>query len=600
MSLEKFGLRLRDIDLGSIDAESDHRLDEYFVRTPYVDSAVQGRHTLFLGRKGSGKSALFSQLPRLLDAAATNGQLVIPITPDQYAWARLRDYREQGILSEQAHTNVWKLTLLLEVAAQLATLDRQWSPSAQTAIDTLRGFLDTNYGSTKPGLRKTAASVLKGLKGFNFSAFGFGAGFEREMADQPITPTIVQSLFDVMAPAFKEHGILAALDRLDDSWDGSDEARSLLVGLLKASKEINDRHGWSAKRRGLRVLVFLRSDIYDTLQFDDKDKHRPLEQHITWSFLQLHELVTRRLPDGVEIADLFEAGDMRGSITPFSYIVRRTFLRPREVLQFLDECIQQAGPDAAQISKDNVREAEAKYSRWKVADLKQEYAKVFPGFDQLIECFRQQLHRYDTIPQLEALLETRAPDLVEQTGTRQLLELLVDSSVLGIRLADAGSTRFRSEDPELVLPSSGAVYVHQSLHRGLNIREARKVADDEAMGGSLQDRATIELLSLMMRALPIQDLTFLELNPRPIDVLTNTSFQACAKSLGLALVVDASGTITTTLKRPNTIARARFVNDSALFTQLRNSMSAVLSRLGISRTDYVAAERGAKRSARHR
>src|SRR5579864_6876019 len=116
MNLASAGLRMRDVDLGSIDAESDHNLAEYFVRTPYVELALRGRQTLFLGRKGSGKSALFRQLPRLLEGGTGRATIVIPITPDQYAWATLRDYREQGILSEHAHTNVWKLTLLLEVA----------------------------------------------------------------------------------------------------------------------------------------------------------------------------------------------------------------------------------------------------------------------------------------------------------------------------------------------------------------------------------------------------------------------------------------------------------------------------------------------------
>jgi ABC-type multidrug transport system fused ATPase/permease subunit len=65
MRVDELGLTLADIDLGGIDAESDPGLEEYFVTTPYVLNAFSGRRTLFLGRKGSGKSALFTQLPRL-------------------------------------------------------------------------------------------------------------------------------------------------------------------------------------------------------------------------------------------------------------------------------------------------------------------------------------------------------------------------------------------------------------------------------------------------------------------------------------------------------------------------------------------------------
>jgi hypothetical protein len=57
------------LDLGGFDAESDRRLGEYFVKTRYVEEAIRGRRTIFLGRKGSGKSALFTQLPDLYHKA---------------------------------------------------------------------------------------------------------------------------------------------------------------------------------------------------------------------------------------------------------------------------------------------------------------------------------------------------------------------------------------------------------------------------------------------------------------------------------------------------------------------------------------------------
>lgn len=119
---------------------------------------------------------------------------------------------------------------------------------------------------------------------------------------------------------------------------------------------------------------------------------------------------------------------MRGSISPFNYIVKRTFLRPREVLQFLEECINQAGQQETVIMKNDVRAAEERYSGWKVSDLKQEYAKVFPHFDTLLECFRQEVHRYDRLADLEVLLRRKVPQLVEDNGVRNLMETLFECS----------------------------------------------------------------------------------------------------------------------------------------------------------------------------
>lgn len=219
--------------------------------------------------------------------------------------------------------------------------------------------------------------------------------------------------------------------------------------------------------------MFLRADIYDSLQFDDKDKHRPLEESITWTPDLLREMVNERLPDKVPVDDLFETGEMRGSIAPFNYIVKRTFLRPREVIQFLQECIRRAGDKGSEIMKEVIREAEEKYSVWKVEDVKQEYRRLHPSFEQLIEALRQGFHRYDSIGEFEKHLCERVPEVIDKVGARRAMELLFDASAIGVRLGNAGVARFKCEDSDLALPASGGVYVHQSLYKGLNLREKR-------------------------------------------------------------------------------------------------------------------------------
>jgi hypothetical protein len=591
MNLADAGLTLVDVDLGGVDAESDRRLADYFVTTPYVRFALTGRRTLFLGRKGSGKSALFTQLPRLAEASGREELTVALITPDQYAWAALKEYKEQGLLAEQAHTNAWKLTLAVELCGALLALDKDWTPASETALATAGKFLSDNFGTISPGLVQTATSMVKGLKSFNFSAFGFGLGFNKETAEQALTPAIAEELLRLCRVALEEHRLVIGLDRLDDSWDGTDEARSLLVGLLKSAKELNDELGVVNEDFGVRVDVFLRSDIYDSLRFDDKDKHRALEQNITWSPELLKEMIERRLPEGVTVDELFESGDMRGSISPFNYIVKRTFLRPREVLQFLEECIKQAGDEGTLVMKDDIRAAEERYSGWKVADLKQEYSKVFPNFDRLLECFRQEVHRYDSLDELDVLLRRKVPDLVNGIGTRPLMETLFECSVIGVRLADAGSTRYKSEEIGLALPTSGSVYVHQSLHKGLNIRETRRAADERA--GNPLDRLSVDLYALMMAALPIQDLTWLTAHPTTVAVLEAPSFEECAKNLEKQLEVDDTGDTTRSLAMPNVIARQRFERDSAIYLELRTQMEDEIKARGHTVTEYLRAEKRA-------
>ncbi len=475
MNLQEAGKTLRDVQVGTPDAEADRRLATYFLRTPHVEAALQLRRTLFLGRKGAGKSALFTQLPRLVAEAGHQATKVISVTPDQYAWNALRQYQETGLLPEQAHSNAWKFTLAIEAGAALTAVSEESlkSEPAIEALKRLKQFVKENYGDAAPSLIKTAGQLLKGIKSFNVSAFGFGAGLTRATEEQPVTPQIIESILAAIAAVAQEIGIVIALDKLDDSWEGSDQSKQLLIGLLKASKDINDKYKGESIGSGLAVIVFLRADIYEGLSFDDKDKYRATEQSIDWSPDLLRDMVQERLPEQVSASELFEPGEMRGSIAPFNYIAKRTFLRPREILQFLDECIRRAGLNATLITKENVREAEEKYSSWKVEDLKQEYRRLYPEFEEIVETLRQAQNRYDTFDEFEMHLRSRAPDLVGRLGVRRVIERLFNASAIGVRLADAGSPRFRSEDSDLMLPAVGAIYVHQCLYKGMSLREKR-------------------------------------------------------------------------------------------------------------------------------
>lgn len=206
MNLQQAGKTLRHVQLGTPDAEADRRLASYFLRTPHVEAALQLRRTLFLGRKGAGKSALFTQLPRLVDEAGHRATKVISVTPDQYAWNALSQYKEAGLLPEQAHANAWKFTLAIEAGAALATLSEESlkSTSAVEALKRLKQFVKDNYSDAAPSLFKTAGQLLNGIKSFNVSAFGFGAGLTRAAEDQPLTPQIIESILAAIAAVAQE------------------------------------------------------------------------------------------------------------------------------------------------------------------------------------------------------------------------------------------------------------------------------------------------------------------------------------------------------------------------------------------------------------
>lgn len=482
MRLAEKNLTLEAIDFGSVDAEAEKNLDRYFIKTPQADLEAKLLRSVFLGRKGAGKSSLFRQLELLHIREGHDALRVIRLTPDAYAWNALRQFREIGLPDEQAHTTAWLFTLAVEIASVLCKeSDDRFTLRNQPHLERLRRFIKANFSPRENITTSAATRLLKGLSSFNLEAFGFGMGFSKENKGQALTPQIVDTLYSDIGKLGEDVGTLIALDRLDDSWDGSEEAKSLLIGLIKAGKKINDSFGRPREAKGINCHVFLRSDIYDVLHFDDKDKHRATEELITWSPELLRKMVNERLPENVTVDELFEAGEMRGSLAPFDYIIKRTFLRPREIIQFLGEVLRRCNRSAVEITKEAIRAAEERYSIWKLEDLKQEYRRSNADFGPIIEGLRQGVHRYDSLSELAEHLSAKIAPITARLGEAAVAKVLFDASVIGVRLGNSGTTRFKCEDDDLALPTIGAVYVHQGLYKGLNIKE-RRAEDAEIQG----------------------------------------------------------------------------------------------------------------------
>src|SRR5204863_7289284 len=167
-----------------------------------------------------------------------------------------------------------------------------------------------------------ARPILGSLRSIKVSALGVGLEAARHEDDaRAVTPAVADKLFDLIGECTVDVPVVVLLDRLDEEWDGSARAEKLLIGLLMAAKEINDRFARPPGWRRVRVMIFLRSDIYDALRYDDKDKHRSFEQHLIWDRDDLRQLVVRRLPRQVTPDDLFAVELMPDSgEPPFAYL----------------------------------------------------------------------------------------------------------------------------------------------------------------------------------------------------------------------------------------------------------------------------------------
>lgn len=479
---------LQDLHLGSLAAESDDELFNYFVVTPIAETIVLRDIGLVLGRKGSGKTALFRQMEELLSRQKLDHVNVIRLNMDDYAWAAFSSFRDLGLSDEHAATVAWQLAIPLQIAVGVANANVAWTNQSAPHVNILRKFVSDNFSEAQPSL-ETTASLFGQFSSLQVGAFGvaFEANFETGTPAFQLVPALTNVISQHLVEPLTESAWLLILDQLDESWDGSQQKKDLLVGLQKGVKRVNDDFGWRSNSEvGARAMAFLRTDIHESLAFDDKDKHRDMIAHITWTHETLAEMLQDRIGE-VSLESMFESAtsQRKGRIAKGSinYLISRTFMRPRDLLQFLIK-IQSDAPGEGQITKEVVEACEPAYSQDKVDDLRQEYRRGAPWVDLALDALRQGPNKFEDRGSLERRLAERIePEDLRERGIDlpKLVEWMVDASILGAapRTVRTQSIRFKSEGASVSLGGDSTAWVHPALFLGLSLSEPRAQREPE-------------------------------------------------------------------------------------------------------------------------
>jgi hypothetical protein len=101
-------MSIADVDFGRVDAEGETNLSEYFVDTGVLDSLKNGKKHFIIGRKGSGKTALF-----LLATEEKLGRSVLKLDFADYAWEVHKKIKESGLSAESSYVASWRFTFLM-------------------------------------------------------------------------------------------------------------------------------------------------------------------------------------------------------------------------------------------------------------------------------------------------------------------------------------------------------------------------------------------------------------------------------------------------------------------------------------------------------
>ncbi len=369
-------------------AERDNELHQYFVSTYEFKQADEGSASVIIGPKGSGKTAILRSLEKNRGSHNT-----IIITPEIFATSMLRQVIEdsKGLWDEdQAFVSTWIFTILVEVFKRVVA-DSRGVPAS--ALKEVKAFLRDNANYQDVDIFSRFIGYLKRIEGIKVG--------EYELAIKTKMLQEMYSLAPVYALVTKLRGIggeiLILLDELDQGWDNSQHANRFIGSLLQAAIRIQGL-GLKAK-----VIVFIRSEIFDLVKgkLDQLDKLRSGIVTLAWSDGQLADLVTKRISHSLSFYENVKDREMDitvslfegtiGGMNGFQYLLSRTSLRPREVLQFLKLSHRiSVNRDERKITEETLLRAEEEFSNWKLDHLCAEYTHIYPGLSDLLRSFRGQ------------------------------------------------------------------------------------------------------------------------------------------------------------------------------------------------------------------
>lgn len=298
---------------------------------------------------------------------------------------------------------------------------------------------------------------------------------------------------------------LLLIDRLDESWDGSDTAMIALMALMHASVRL------AANTRYVRPYIFIRENIYDRIRLLDNEFSR-LETAVVfldWSESKLIELVERRLVrpfntkpklGGEAWNHFFEEYE---GLKSSQEVLELCQHRPRDVVMLVSYAVEAAVANGHQkIDREDLSAASTRYSTSRLKDLGDEFAENYPNISVVLESFYGLGNEFtvvgieDFIAKLlvdEKVKKHCATWFYDYTTTFHFIGLLFDIGFFGLKRKGRTIYKETGRDTNAKLPIEAGTHViiHPTYRPALNIREIliQKLSDDLSLKheGMLED-----------------------------------------------------------------------------------------------------------------
>lgn len=526
----------RNSSVGAMDAEADERfLKDCFLDTGDIDSLLdcEDPKRIVVGRVGAGKSALLS---RLLDVQ----QNAIEIRAEALSLGYVANsdiiqfFEAAGVKLDLFYQLLWRHVFVVELLCKRYRINEkdpwgfldqfrdlfQRDPAKKRAVEYLKQWNDKFWQDTETRVKEFTTKLERTLStavDANMHGITLNAAGARVLTDEAKAEVIHKAQAIVNSNQVRELGEIIALladeiftdpknrfylviDRLDDSWVDDRIRFKLIRALIETVRAFQ-------RVRSVKAVVALREDLLRTVFEETRDagfqeeKFEGLILRLRWSKHQLKQLLDLRIEKLIRqqytqrkvlFDDVFR-GEVRGE-TAIDYLLARTLLRPRDVIAFVNSCIELCEGKET-VSSSTVQDAERAYSLGRLRSLRDEWSGHYSSLDACTEILRGRSANFKyseiTQAQLEECLQEHWLELpsVDPVGhvaqlyiqnqrsvnacLIQVLKVLYTTSIIGIKPEAAERASWSHLDDRGIsdgqYKKSSSISVHPMLWRALDI-----------------------------------------------------------------------------------------------------------------------------------
>ncbi len=437
---------LEQISCGDPTAENEATgLSEYFLETESYRRALDGVANILVGRKGSGKTAVFLQVRDRSRADKEN--IVIDLIPDGHQLVKMKEFilDQLGLGSrKEVVAAFWQYVLWLEIAYKLLEKDHQKAYRDSRLLkeykkleELFNSRVDTGAGDFSERLRLLSTNIIERFE--KAKEAGAKTTLESSSVIEIIYGQDIHQLRETVLSYLRLKGfVYFLLDNLDRFWTpgGFDEDDALIVvGLVEAMQEITRR--FAKSRLDFRWAIFIRSDVYEFLIRGMADYGKLSIRSLEWSDRELLKvLFQRRIESGVSRMQLSWSALLKQiSIASvdgkpvMDFLIDGSLMRPRYLIRLFETARRRA----ITFGRRHIEEADylaaLKETGWQVVeDLDREIADLVPNSTDLL---------FEIIQSGKDLTAAKfrylaGKQLTNQSAVEKLLEVMLWNGSLGV------------------------------------------------------------------------------------------------------------------------------------------------------------------------